>query len=105
MKNEQKSRREATSQKGAHPVCSGNPFLSFPLRLPDVPLVGVSHGNYYGDVDLEVVLPNGAVCPPSDHGVPAFDAGAHRFNHAVAEANGVMYIIGGRVGGVKTGKK
>ncbi len=61
--------------------------------------MGLSHGNDLGDTDFEIVLPNGAVCPPSDHGLPGLDpgVGAPRYRHALAEAEGVVYLCGGKL--------
>ncbi len=65
----------------------------------DIPQVGLSHGNILGDTDFEILLPNGAVCPPLDHGLPGLDPGvfAPRYRHAIAEADGVVYMCGGNL--------
>ncbi len=95
---EEEGEEQASGSSGLPP----NPLF---LLLTDIPQVGLGHGNNAGDVDFEVVLPNGSVCPPSDHGLPAFDAGGPRYHHASAEVGGVVYICGGKlVSGPQTGE-
>ncbi len=59
--------------------------------------VGVAIGNKTGDPSLEVVLPNGNICPKAAHGIPDFDADKKTPYYAgIAEARGVIYLCGGK---------
>ena len=80
-------------------ISASSIFLNPPtilLRL-EVPFVGLGLGNYDWDKQVEVVLPNGKPCPPSDHQIPDFDFGDQLMgrNPAVVEADGVVYLCGG----------
>ncbi len=55
----------------------------------------MSHGNNAGDADFDIVLPNGKICPPADHGLPPFNVTDPLYLHAITEADGVIYLCGG----------
>ncbi len=54
-------------------------------------------GDEGADRSFEVVLPNGKICPASDHGIPDFNAEDFAPTRAgITEVDGVIYVCGGR---------
>ncbi len=74
------------------------------IKFSAVPYFGMVQGNRDsgGDPSINIILPNGKVCPPNDHGIPDFDLDIPTYAHGLVEHRGVVYKVGGVSGTEKT---
>ncbi len=56
--------------------------------------------HYTGDNSIDIIMPDGSLCPASKHGIPDMDAGMEEVvsttHAAVTEVDGVLYMCGGK---------
>ncbi len=79
-----------------HPL-NGIHVCALDFFFQDVSFFGMVQGNKEGGGGraIDIVLPNGKMCPISDQDIPHFDADEPRYAHGLLEHRSVIYMVAG----------